>query len=516
MGPQRLTALDVHVVANELDRLLRGKIIIDVFGGAQFIEFAFDGLSIALKIVRGNPFLILPKSNLGRRSWLAVMIGKKIDKVFQVHFDRLLGIDVSSFDRLGRKKQYHIYFELFGSGDLIATDSQNRIIAAFRKSAAKTRGAIYRLGSSAKVKMPKIDAGSESAIKQIQKFDHIDIFCHLDQSALTLEKTADLLQAAKDNPDSHIIYDENGQITGFAPYGPPYKKGISGNRCSTLLEAIARYVDFISLKNTGANPREHIFQDIKKANDKLDLLKNELEQTKMAPIYRQYGEIILANLNLLAKGPEYTQLVNPYTGKHENIRLIASLSPKENANQYFAKARKLEASIAVLSERIKKQQHHIAGLQRKLEDFSPDMAGDEISRQLPKIPSVRLPFRQFDLSDGWKVFVGKSAQSNDELTFSFARKDDIWFHAWQAAGSHVILRRPNRNASPDKVILHMTAAIAAHYSKARTSSKAPVIYTEARYVRKVKGAPGKVTVTNEKQLMVKPISPKEQNLDHSC
>ena len=118
-----------------------------------------------------------------------------------------------------------------------------------------------------------------------------------------------------------------------------------------------------------------------------------------------------------------------------------------------------------------------------------------------------MPFREFQLDNDWVVFVGKSATSNDELTFAFAQKDDYWFHAWQAAGSHVVLRAPNKRAIPDKKILNQAAALAAYYSKAKTSAKVPVIYTRVKYVRKIRGAAGKVTCTNEKELMVKPLKP---------
>jgi predicted ribosome quality control (RQC) complex YloA/Tae2 family protein len=111
-------------------------------------------------------------------------------------------------------------------------------------------------------------------------------------------------------------------------------------------------------------------------------------------------------------------------------------------------------------------------------------------------------------SNGWDILVGRTNTDNDELTFKIARKDDYWFHAWQAAGSHVVLRLPNKEAIPDKMILLEAASLAAHFSKARTSTKVPIACTQVKYVRKSKNfPPGKVLVEKEKQLMVKPANP---------
>ena len=128
---------------------------------------------------------------------------------------------------------------------------------------------------------------------------------------------------------------------------------------------------------------------------------------------------------------------------------------------------------------------------------------------LKKTVQRRPPFKNYKLEGGWQVYLGKSALTNDELTFSFARKDDIWFHAWQAFGSHLILRPPQKGAIPDNKIIFQAASLAAYFSKARHSGKVPVIYTEVRYVRKVKKVLGKVTYTNEKSLMVEPKNPEQ-------
>jgi predicted ribosome quality control (RQC) complex YloA/Tae2 family protein len=104
--------------------------------------------------------------------------------------------------------------------------------------------------------------------------------------------------------------------------------------------------------------------------------------------------------------------------------------------------------------------------------------------------------------------VGRSNRENDILTHRVARQRDLWFHARGVAGSHVIMQRGSHRDNPSREILSRAAAIAAYYSKARTSGLAPVVYTERRYVRKPRKAPpGLAVCIREKVLMVRPVLP---------
>ncbi len=89
-----------------------------------------------------------------------------------------------------------------------------------------------------------------------------------------------------------------------------------------------------------------------------------------------------------------------------------------------------------------------------------------------------------------------------------ARPDDLWFHARQVAGSHVVLRKSGHKAEPDKQAILEAAAIAAFHSKAGKSSKVSVCYTEKRHVRKARGGkPGLAVVAREKVVIVRPKLP---------
>ncbi len=116
--------------------------------------------------------------------------------------------------------------------------------------------------------------------------------------------------------------------------------------------------------------------------------------------------------------------------------------------------------------------------------------------------------RRYILPGGWVVLVGRTNTENDKLSHKAARQRDLWFHARGVAGSHIVLQRGNHKDNPSQEILELTAAIAAWYSKAKTSRIAPVMYTEKRYVRKPrKSPPGLAVCIREKVLMVEPGLP---------
>jgi predicted ribosome quality control (RQC) complex YloA/Tae2 family protein len=118
--------------------------------------------------------------------------------------------------------------------------------------------------------------------------------------------------------------------------------------------------------------------------------------------------------------------------------------------------------------------------------------------------------RSYQTKDGWTVLVGRSNQENDYLTHRMAHPEDYWFHAHGVPGSHVVLRREGRKDNPSAKTIEEAAAIAAFFSKARHSSKAPVTYTLKKYVRKPRGTKaGLAMCQREKSIMVLPKDPAE-------
>jgi len=117
------------------------------------------------------------------------------------------------------------------------------------------------------------------------------------------------------------------------------------------------------------------------------------------------------------------------------------------------------------------------------------------------------PYRTFSV-DGFEILVGRGESDNDHLTFEVAQPHDLWMHvAGGTAGSHVIVRNPDRAEVPRSVV-EVAAAAAAWYSKARGSPRAEVHVCRAADVRKPRGAPaGLVELARWKSIRVKPATP---------
>jgi predicted ribosome quality control (RQC) complex YloA/Tae2 family protein len=90
------------------------------------------------------------------------------------------------------------------------------------------------------------------------------------------------------------------------------------------------------------------------------------------------------------------------------------------------------------------------------------------------------------------------------LTFRLARPHDLWLHAGDYPGSHVVVRNPSRKEIPQRTIIE-AAQLAGRFSQASEDSKVVIHYTERKYLSKPKGAaPGLVRMSSFKSIMVEP------------
>jgi predicted ribosome quality control (RQC) complex YloA/Tae2 family protein len=126
----------------------------------------------------------------------------------------------------------------------------------------------------------------------------------------------------------------------------------------------------------------------------------------------------------------------------------------------------------------------------------------------PKKPSVRdmrIPgVRRYVSSDGYEILVGRAARDNDQLTFKIAQPNDLWLHAGDYPGSHVVIRNPTRKEVPHRTIVE-AAQLAGKFSQASADSKVVIHYTPRKFLSKPKGAaPGLVRLSRFKSITVEP------------
>jgi predicted ribosome quality control (RQC) complex YloA/Tae2 family protein len=124
----------------------------------------------------------------------------------------------------------------------------------------------------------------------------------------------------------------------------------------------------------------------------------------------------------------------------------------------------------------------------------------------------RLPYKSYRTSGGIDVLVGRGAGANDELTYGIAKPDDVWLHARDVTGAHVVMRWSQAGPPPARD-LHEAAALAAWYSRARGSVVVPVDWTRRRHVRRARGGPpGRALVERAQTVMARPTAELERRL----
>jgi len=243
------------------------------------------------------------------------------------------------------------------------------------------------------------------------------------------------------------------------------------------------------------------------------------ERTKL---YRKYGEVLMAQPDLKLKSGNKIKIAN-WNNEVIDINLDSKLNILDNANKYFDKAKHSEAELQVRKKRIPAEEDKIA----KLKELKSRLADIDNNKELEKFveenrrilelsnvqnanePSTK--FREFELGDNYKLYVGKSAANNDELTMRFAKPNDLWMHARGTSGSHAIVKLDKEIKLP-KHILTRAAEITAYYSGSRNAKYVPVVYTFKKYVRKPKGANiGAVVISKEEVIMVEPKLPENSN-----
>ena len=257
-----------------------------------------------------------------------------------------------------------------------------------------------------------------------------------------------------------------------------------------------------------------------RAGRQLDAMLEALAEQSRADRYERWGHLLMASQNRVPTNAKSVDLEDLFDeNRPVTIPLDPNLSGIENAERYYEKARQTRLSREHAEQRLIQTEEKANESKNLLEALRAlktrseviQFQKDQTDRLAPFLGQKnedrikRIPFRRYDLGNGYEVWVGKNAKQNDRLTFEYARKFDLWLHARGVSGSHTVLRRPNRTAQPDKSVLERAASIAAYHSKARGSQLVPVIVTEKKYVRKPRGAAvGTVLVEREQVLLVEP------------
>ena len=256
----------------------------------------------------------------------------------------------------------------------------------------------------------------------------------------------------------------------------------------------------------------------------LKSIARTVEESQRAERYKQTGEIILGSLHAIEKGAKSVTLPDFFDPEMREIEieLDEKLEPQANAERYFKRYRKARDSVATSESRRTLIEGEIARLEAALRECESAQAVESLRQQRAGLTSAGLlrqevspekqesefaghRIRRVVTPDGWEILYGENSTSNDYLTQKVARPNDVWLHARQITGAHVVIRMAGRKGAAPRPVLIEAARIAALNCDAKHSSLVPVDHTLRKYVHKPRAsAPGLVIYRNEKTIDVNP------------
>ena len=231
-------------------------------------------------------------------------------------------------------------------------------------------------------------------------------------------------------------------------------------------------------------------------------MRRELERAREAPTLRAIADALMtlggdAEVPDRITLPDGTDAAVPRPEDSQDTPIVL-------AERLYKEVRAMERALERLPARIATLEANPRGAATRRRP--PTAAGVR-----PR-PAKRLPYKSYRTSGGIDVLVGRGAASNDELTYDIAKPDDVWLHARDVTGAHVVMRWSEEGAPPARD-LHEAAALAAWYSRARGSVVVPVDWTRRRHVRRARGGPpGRALVERARTVMARPSAELERRL----
>lgn len=252
-------------------------------------------------------------------------------------------------------------------------------------------------------------------------------------------------------------------------------------------------------------------QQSRKTTAWLEAHRDRLAELKSDNKFRLWADLIMANLGTIKTGSDTVWLPSFDGETQVEVRLKPDRSPQHNAEAYYAKAKNVELEIAHLERMIEEKDRQLEATLSQTQQVEAAATIDDLRtlnvgvRTSERRNETALPYREYEHM-GYKILVGRNAESNDKLLQQFTAKDDLWLHARDVPGSHVIVKHQSGKKFPRPVI-ERAAQLAAFHSKRRNESLCPVICVPRKYVRKRKGdPPGTVHVDREEVILAAPTA----------
>ncbi|MBD2521721.1 NFACT family protein [Nostoc sp. FACHB-133] len=469
-------------------------------------------------------------------------------------------IDLQFARRPGESALYHVYAEIMGKySNVILTDASNIIITAAHQvsqqqssvrpiqtgqpyeTPPKLTGTVPSLSESQERWQERVSlvpgAIKRQLLKSYSGLSAALLELMLLEANITPETSTDTL-----NPDDwrrlFERWQEWLQALDSKKFQPAWTKDgytVMGwgvvEKVKDIQELLNQYYSNEIDQQLFSQLRHQLSQKLNnilaKLRNKAQTFKTRLQQSDQADEYRQKADLLMAHLQNWEPGMKEIILADFDTNLPVAIALQPDKNAVQNAQSLYKQHQKLKRARAAVEPLLLEVQTEIEYLEqveaaiaqidtyktsedlRALEEIREELIGQKYledpeyrSRSANEPPSTN--FHRYLTPSGFEVLIGRNNRQNDQLTFRVAGDYDIWFHAQEIPGSHLLLRL-EPGAVAEEADLQFVANLAAYYSRARQSEQVPVVYTQPKHVYKPKGAkPGIAIYKQESILWGKP------------
>ncbi|WP_423216855.1 Rqc2 family fibronectin-binding protein [Streptococcus equinus] len=461
--------------------------------------------------------------------------GAVIESLEQIDNDRILEIAFSNKNEIGDNIKVTLVVEIMGkhSNIILIDKAESKIIESIKHIGFSQNSYRTILPGSTYIAPPKTDAKNPFTVSDEKLFE---ILQTEDLAPRHLQKLFQGLgHDTAENLTAQLSNDKIKQFRAF--FAREVQPSMTDKSFSAVLfdnsnkektfDSLSELLDVFyqdkaerdRVNQQSSDLIHRVQTELDKNIKKLKKQEKELQATENAEEFRQKGELLTTYLSMVPNNQDQVELDNYYTNEKITIALDKSLTPNQNAQRYFKKYQKLKEAVKHLTGLIEETKHTITYLESVETSLSHASISDiaDIREELVETGFVKRRTKdkrhkrkkpeQYLASDGKTIImVGRNNLQNDELTFKMAKKGELWFHAKDIPGSHVLIKD---NLNPSDEVKTDAAELAAYYSKARLSNLIQVDMIEAKKLNKPTGAkPGFVTYTGQKTLRVTPTEEK--------
>ncbi|MBD2199989.1 MULTISPECIES: Rqc2 family fibronectin-binding protein [Calothrix] len=468
-------------------------------------------------------------------------------------------VDLQFARRPGESPLYHVYVEIMGKySNVILTDASNLIITAAHQVSQQQSSVRPILTGQVYETPPKLTGPVPSINESLQRWQErvslvpgaIKRQLLKSYSGLSASLVDSMVRAANLAPDANTDeltvqdwqelfakWQEWLQALQAKKFHPAWTAdgytvmGWGGvEPAKDIQELLNRYYSDRLNEQLFAQLRHQLSQKLSNILAKLRLKANtfsdRLQQSDRADEYRQKADLLMAHLQNWEPGMKEIMLPDFETGAPIAIALQPDKNAVQNAQGLYKQHQKLKRARAAVEPLLAEVNSEIEYLEQ-VEDAIAQIDKYQIAEDLQALEEIRdeligqkyledpeyrdrsnnetkSNFHRYRTPNGFEILIGRNNRQNDQLTFRVAGDYDLWFHAQEIPGSHVLLRL-EPGAVAEETDLQFTANLAAYYSRARQSDQVPVVYTQPKYVYKPKGAkPGIAIYKQERILWGKP------------